>query len=105
MELIRQVWHSTGSSGGLPPFRLALATRDVALFIAHSTLATTQSASLQSVINSSGPWFIAGSTQIANGNASTVFKLAPTGPVGRWVRPYLHSASTGDYDFLLIGFD
>src|SRR5262245_60022691 len=100
MEVIRQVWHSTGSSGGLPAFHLTNLARDVALFIAHSTLASTQSASLQSAINSTGPWFVEGSTQIANGNASTVFKLSASGPAGRWVRPYLHSASTGDYDFL-----
>ena len=105
MELIRQVWHSTGSSGGLQAFHMGQIARDVALFIAHSTLGTTQSASLQSAINSTGPWFIEGSTQLAAGNVSTVFKLAPQGPVGRWVRPYLHSASTGDYDFFLVGMD
>lgn len=106
MQVVNQVWHSTGSSGAVASaIRLPQQARDVALFIAHSTLASTQSASLQSAINSSGPWFLEGSTQIANGNVSTVFKLAPTGPVGRWVRGYLHSASTGDYDFMLIGYD
>jgi len=105
MVIVKQVWHSTGSSGGLTSLLLPGTARDVALYIGHSTLASTQSASLQSAINSTGPWFVEGSTQIANGNVSTVFKLTPTGPVGRWVRPYLHSASTGDYDFMLIGYD
>ena len=104
MQLIRQVWTSTGSSGGLASVFLGETPRDVALFLAHSTLATTQSASLQTAINSSGPWFLEGSTQISTA-VSTAFKLAPTGPLARYARPYLHTASTGAYDFLLVGSD
>jgi Zn-dependent M28 family amino/carboxypeptidase len=106
MILLNQKWHSTGSSGPVASaIFLQSPVRDIALFINHSTLASTQSCSLQSAIESTGPWFVEGSTQIAAANASTGFKLAAQGPTGNWIRVYLHSNSTGDYDFQLVGFD
>ena len=73
------------------------------MYVDHSTLATTNSVSFQSAQQSSGPYFIEGSTQLATGNVSTNFAMRVTGPIGPFVRPYVHTASSGGYDFLLIG--
>jgi hypothetical protein len=109
MMSVRQTWHSTGSSGPVGnPLKFPNPVRDWALFANHSTLVatSTQLVSLQSAIESSGPWFIEGSTILSSlANVSTCVKLAATGPSANWARAYLHDASTGDYDFLIVGFD
>lgn len=103
MELVvNQGWLSTGSSGGLPAIELPISAAYTVLYIDHSTLATTQSFSYQSAQYSSGPWFVEASTQLSTA-VSTRFGLRVTGPVGPFVRPYLHTTSTGTYNFILYG--
>ena len=106
--ILSQVWTSTGSSGPVGTVECRHGVRDITCYIAHSTIITTNSFSLQSAIESSGPWFVEGSTQLSTGNAaaaSTSFRLQITGPVGPWIRGYLHTASTGTYNVLVIGLD
>lgn len=100
--LVKQAWQSTGSSGGLPAIELLLSAAYTVMYVDHSTLATTQSFSFQSAQESSGPWFLEGSTQLSTAT-STRFGLRVTGPVGPWVRPYLHTESTGLYNVILLG--
>lgn len=102
-QIVKQAWASTGSSGGMAAIELIHCPSYAVMYIDHSTLATTQSFSFQSAQESSGPWFIEGSTQIAAANASTRFAMRVTGPIGPWVRPYFHSASTGNYNIILLG--
>jgi hypothetical protein len=94
------VWQSTGSSGGLTAIRLDGFQAQSVLQIQYSTLATTQSVSFQTAQESTGPWFIEASTSISTA-ASTCINLRVTGPF-TWMRPYLHTASTGTYQFRLI---
>lgn len=108
MLVIKQTWTidraTAASSGGQTAIELNDNVTDAVMYIDHSTLTTTNSFSFQSAQQSSGPWTIEGSTVTgAAGTASTNFALRVTGPVGPWVRPYLHTASSGGYDFLLIG--
>ena len=104
MLIIKQAWFSTGTSGGLSAVELLGENVLQGVFYAnHSTIATTQSVSLQSAQQSSGPWFIEASTQMATGNISTNFAMRLTGPVGPFIRPYLHTTSTGEYNFLFVG--
>ena len=105
MLIIKQAWASTGSSGGLTAIEMLDPPGNAVFHIAHSTLATTNSVSFQTAQQSSGPWFIEGSTQLATGNVSTAFLMRIDGPVGPFARPYIHTASTGQYDFLLIGIE
>lgn len=99
---INHVWTSTGgTSGGLTPVYLDFGAQQSVLYVSHSTLATTNSISFQTSGESTGPWFIEASTQISTA-VSTTFGLRLTGPYG-WVRPYLHTPSTGDYRIRLIG--
>ena len=100
--IINQSWLSTGSSGGMAAIEVPISAAYTVMYIDHSTLATTQSFSYQSAKESTGPWFIEGSTQISTA-VSTRFSLRVTGPVGSFVRPYLHTASTGLYNVQLIG--
>lgn len=100
--IVKQAWVSTGSSGSVGALEVPLGMSYATMYIDHSTLATTQSFSFQSAQESSGPWFIEGTTQIATA-ASTRFKFQITGPVGPWVRGYLHTASTGTYNVFLLG--
>lgn len=102
--IVNQVWTATGSSGGLTAVQLPIPPAFSVLYVDHSTLATTQSFSFQSARESSGPWINEGSTAISTAS-STRLALRVTGPVGPWVRPYLHTASTGEYGFQLIGVD
>ena len=96
-------WTSTGSSGGLTPIQLHWpACEQVVFYAQFSTLASTQSYSLHSAQDSTGPCVIEASTSISTA-ASTAQVLRLTGPLNHWVRPYLHSASTGDYKFRLTG--
>ena len=97
---INQVWTSTGSSGGLTAVRLDGFQQHSVLLCQYSTLATTQSVSFQTAQESTGPWFVEASTTISTA-ASTQIALRVTGPY-TWMRPYLHTASTGTYQFRLL---
>lgn len=99
---VNQPWTSTGSSGGLTPVYVHFGVSESVLKIATSTLATTQSISLQSAQHSSGPWIIEGTASISTTHNSTAAAIRVTGPYG-WVRPYFHTASTGTYSLQLIG--
>ena len=107
--ILSQVWVSTGSSGQVgPPVECRHGLQGLTCYIAHSTIITTNSFSLQTAIDSTGPWFIEGSTQLSTGAAaaaSTAFRLQITGPVAPWIRGYLHTSATGTYNVLVIGMD
>jgi len=103
--IVKQVFTSTGSSEIIGTVANPHGVQNLTCYIAHSTLASTNSFVLQSAIESSGPWFTEGSTELATGNVSTAFRLQVTGPVGLFVRGVLRSASTGNYSFLLMGLD
>lgn len=103
MLLVDQPWTSTGSSGGLAAIQVPDGVMESVLYCQASTLATTQSFSLQTAINSSGPWFIEASTALAaTANDAAAANLRLTGPY-KWVRPRLNSASTGTYHLRLLG--
>ena len=93
-------WTSTGSSGGLTPVHLAAACIESVLMVQFSTLATTNSVSFQTAQSTAGPWFTEASTAISTGAAAQV-ALRVTGPF-TYMRPYLHTASTGDYTLRLV---
>lgn len=97
---IDHTWTSDGSSGGLTPVHLAAGCMESVLKVQFSTLASTQSVSFQTAQESSGPWFTEGSTSISTAVAGQV-ALRITGPY-KWMRPYLHSASTGTYRLRLV---
>lgn len=97
---IDHVWTSTGSSGGLTPVYLQAGCDYAVLYVQRSTSATTNSVSFQTAAESSGPWFTEASTSISTG-ASTQVVLRVTGPF-RYMRPYLHTASTADYTLRLM---
>jgi hypothetical protein len=76
-----------------------------ALYCAASTLATTQSFSVQTAISTAGPWVTEGSTSLpATGNAAGANVLRLTGPY-RCIRPVLNTASTGTYTFRLVAVE
>jgi hypothetical protein len=103
MLLIDQPWTSTGSSGGLDAVQVPDGVTESVLYAETSTIATTQSFSLQTGLASTGPWFTEGSTALAaTANVAAIAALRLTGPY-KWVRPYINSASTGTYRFRLIG--
>ena len=92
---------SSGSSGALTPVRSAFGAIETVMYFSNDTIATTQSISLQTAPDSTGPWITEASTAISTvGSTSGRFRL--TGPFG-WVRAYLHTASTGAYRVRLIG--
>ena len=101
--MVKQGWTSTGASGGLAAIEVPAGMCYATLYATQSTLATTQSISWQVAQQSTGPWFIEASTAMPIGNVSTAYGSHITGPMGPYVRPYLHTASTGNYAFLLIG--
>lgn len=94
-------WTSTGSSGGLTPVHTHGLCMESVLYVAHSTLATTNSVSFQTAAESTGPWVVE-ATGTASTAASTAFAIRVTGPY-KWMRPYIHTASTGDYVLRLTG--
>lgn len=98
---VDHVWTSTGSSGGLTPLHVAWSPTQSVMYVGHSTLASTQSVSVQSAPASSGPWAIEVSQAIPTA-VSAQYAIRFTGPY-KYVRPYIHSASTGTYTFRLIG--
>lgn len=97
------VWTSTGSSGGLTPIYVQGWPMESVLKIQASTLASTQSISFQTAQSSAGPWINeATATFSTTMTGSTAAAIRVTGPY-TWMRPYLHSASTGDYTLRLVG--
>jgi hypothetical protein len=100
---IDHTWASSGSSGGLTPVYLAAGCAQSVLYIACSTLASSQSVSFQTAPESTGPWFTEGSTSISTALAQSA-AIRVTGPY-KWMRPYLHSASTGTYNLRLVATD
>lgn len=102
---INHVWTSTGSSGGIAnPFgQNDCGVLNTVLYCQSSTLASTQSFSLQTALASTGPWFTEGSTSIsATANAGSLDALRLTGP-WLYLRPYLNHSSTGTFTFRLVG--
>lgn len=98
---INHVWTSTGSSGGLDPVQVRFGVVESVLHVQFSTLATTNSVSFQTAQESTGPWFTEGSTSISTALAGQV-ALRITGPY-TWMRPFLHTASSGAYQLRLTG--
>ena len=74
------------------------------VYLASSTLATTQSFVFESAQASTGPWFTEASTAYAL-NVSTAFGMRIQGPIGPFVRPRILTASSADYNVLFIGVD
>jgi hypothetical protein len=100
---INHTWTSTGSSGAVgTPVRLDFGVVESVMSVAHSTLATTQSWSFQTAQESTGPWFTEASTSISTTVGAGNSAVRVTGPFS-WVRPYLHTASTGTYTIKLLG--
>ena len=93
-------WTSTGSSGGLEPVLLRFGCMDSVLNIRYSTLASTQSISFQTAPESTGPWVIEAMSSQSTA-ASTAINIRITGSY-EWMRPYLHSNSTGTYHLKLV---
>lgn len=98
---VNHVWTSTGSSGGLTAIYLDGFQTESVLMCQFSTLASTQSFRFETAQESTGPWFNEGSTAISTAVTGQVV-LRITGPY-TWMRPYIQSASTGTYQFRLIG--
>jgi hypothetical protein len=97
---LNYTWTHDGTSGGLDGVYIAAGALESALYVQHSTLASTQSFSLQTAQQSSGPWFTEASTSISTGAVGQVV-LRMTGPY-LWVRPFFHSESTGTYTIRLL---
>ena len=103
MIIIDQGWTSTGSSGALAAVEAKGPVSQSVLYCECSTVASTQSFSLQTAANSSGPWVTEGSTSLAaSATVAAAAVLRLTGPYG-WVRPYVNNNSTGQMNFRLIG--
>lgn len=96
-------WTSTGSSGGLTPVYVQCGVLESVLKIQCSTLASTQSISFQTGQSSAGPWINEATASFSTSmTGSTAAAVRVTGPY-TWMRPYFHSASTGDYTLRLVG--
>lgn len=93
-------WTSTGSSGGLTAIRTDGFQLESVLYVFYSTLATTQSVSFQTSEESTGPWVIEATASISTA-VSSAAAIRVTGPY-TWVRPYIHTESTGTYNFRLV---
>jgi hypothetical protein len=98
---INHAWTSTGSSGGLEPVYLDFPPMTSVLMIQMSTIATTQSISFQTAQSSGGPWVNEATASVST-TASSANNIRVTGPY-TWMRPYIHTASTGTYAFRLLG--
>jgi hypothetical protein len=99
---LAHTWTSTGSSGGLTAVEVRWPLTEATISLQVSTLASTQSWSVQTAHESTGPWYNLMTGAVSTG-ASTAYALSNTGPVAGFVRVYLHSASTGAYQFKLLG--
>ena len=97
---------SLGVSTNVAPsvvLKLKVPCLHVALYCQASTIASTQSFSLQTAQSSAGPWATEGSTAVsANGTSNSCDVLRLTGPY-LFARPRLNSVSTGSYTFRLVG--
>ena len=99
---INFVWTSTGSSGGLTPVNLQAGCEQSVLYCEASTLASTQSFSFQTAPTSSGPWFTEASTSVGGGASATAQAAIRLTGTYIWMRPFINSASTGNYTLRLI---
>ena len=104
MLTIKQGWTSTGSSGAFAAVNLQGSDQftQAAVYVDHSTLATTQSINIESAQESTGPWLTEASTVMSTAT-STNFVMRIAGPIGPFVRPRLLTSATGFYDVLLMG--
>jgi len=94
-------WTSDGSSGGLTPVHLASGAIESVLKIQYSTIATTNSISFQTAQSSAGPWISEATATLSTAGDSTAAAIRVTGPY-TWMRPYVHTASTGTYTLRLV---
>lgn len=94
-------WTSSGAAGGLTPVYLAFGAQKSVLTITCSTLASTQSISFQTSGESTGPWVIEATATLST-DASTAAAIRVEGPY-TWMRPFIHSVSTGSYILRLVG--
>lgn len=100
MAIIDQSWNSSGTTGGMTAVQAAEGIRQWAFYIAKDN--STITASMQSAIDSTGPWVTEGSTT-TNSTAAEAFVFRNTGPVG-WVRPYITArTNTNAILFRFIG--
>lgn len=95
------VWTSAGSSGGLEPVYLASGAIESVLKIQYSTIATTNSISFQTGQSSAGPWINEATATLSTAGDSTAASIRVTGPY-TWMRPYLHTGSSGTYVLRLV---
>ena len=103
---VDHTWVVPAATSSLSPttvLKLKVPTLHTALYCQASTLASTQSFSLQTAQSSAGPWATEGSTAVsANGTSNSCDVLRLTGPY-LFARPRLNSVSTGSYTFRLVG--
>ena len=103
MELLyKQGWTASSGAVALAAVEVPVGAAYNAFYVAVSTLATSQSITLQSAQESSGPWFVETSTEVSTA-ASTAYKMFISGPIGPFVRPVMRTNASGAYSFLLIG--
>lgn len=99
---IEHTWTSTGSTATWnTPVEVPFPALESALYVEHSTLATTNSFEFQTAQKSSGPWFTEASTAMGATAAVAQRALRVTGPY-RWMRPVFKTASTGTYNIRLF---
>ena len=103
--ILSQVFLSTGAAGVMGQVECRHGVQNLSCYIAHSSLTSTASFQLESAIDSTGPWFVEGSTSSTGANVSTTFRLQITGPVAPFVRVRLLATSTGQFNVLLMGVD
>jgi hypothetical protein len=97
MSLLDQSFSPDGSSGPTAAIKVHSPPSYTAMYVQCSTLASTQSFEFQTAIESTGPWFVEGSTALAATNSvSAAAVLRLTGPYG-YVRANLKTNSTGTY--------
>lgn len=103
----RQQWNilrtaaASASSGALAAIEVPSGAIQHTFAVAFSTLATSNSLTLQSAQYSTGPWVAEASTQLSTA-ISTALVMHITGPIGPFVRPYFGTASSGGYDLFYI---
>lgn len=103
---VDHTWVVPAATSSLSPttiLKLKVAPLHTALYCQASTIASTQSFSLQTAQSSAGPWATEGSTSVsANGSSASCDVLRLTGPF-LFARPRFGAVSTGTYTFRLIG--
>ena len=98
---IEHTWNSTGSTAAFTPVEVPFPPIESALYVEHSTLATSNSFEFQTAQKSSGPWYTEASTAMGATAVTAQIVLRLTGPY-RWMRPQLKTASTGTYNLRLF---